>query len=232
MSTALTWPEIALRLALASLAGALIGLNRGEHDRRAGLRTNLLVCLAAALSMIQMNLLLPTSGKTNASFAVMDVMRLPLGILSGMGFIGAGAILRRGEFVLGVTTAATLWFVTILGLCFGGGQIILGLVGMTLGLAVLWGLKQIEDHWKQECHARLTIIFEGKALDERELTRRLAVEDYQAGAWAVSECKRPSPRRELSCDVRWRCHPTKMYLPDWLKELSDDSRISKVEWKP
>ena len=61
-----------------------------------------------------------------------DLMRLPLGILSGMGFIGAGAILRKGEMVLGVTTAATLWMVTMLGLCFGAGKILLGTAGLGL----------------------------------------------------------------------------------------------------
>ena len=50
-------------------------------------------------------------------------MRLPLGILSGVGFIGAGAILRRGDTVRGVTTAATIWLVTVVGRCFGGGQL-------------------------------------------------------------------------------------------------------------
>jgi len=141
MPTTLGWSEIALRLALTVVAGSLIGLNRGEHGRPAGLRTTLLVCLAASVAMIQTNLLLMTVGKTQDSFVVMDIMRLPLGILSGMGFIGAGAIVRRDNIVLGVTTAATLWFVTVIGLCFGGGQIILGLVSLGLGLMVLWGLK-------------------------------------------------------------------------------------------
>jgi putative Mg2+ transporter-C (MgtC) family protein len=93
----------------------LIGINRSEHGHAAGLRTTLLVCLAASLSMLQVNLLLPMTGKTSSSFAVMDLMRLPLGILSGMGFIGAGAIVRKDNFVHGLTTAATLWFVTGLG---------------------------------------------------------------------------------------------------------------------
>ena len=57
----------------------------------------MLVALAAAISMIQVNLLLPTAGKPSNSFVVMDLMRLPLGVLSGMGFIGAGAIVRRNE---------------------------------------------------------------------------------------------------------------------------------------
>ena len=112
MPLTLTWQEIALRLALATLVGAAVGFDRGDHGRPAGLRTTLLVCLAAAVAMIEANLLLVTSGKALDSFATLDVMRLPLGILTGRGFIGGGAILRRDGFVLGVTRAA-LWFVTV-----------------------------------------------------------------------------------------------------------------------
>src|ERR1700758_4582422 len=137
MPTTLAWGDVALRLALTVVAGALIGFDRGEHGRPAGLRTTILVCLAAAFAMLLANALLPTSGKTERSFATFDVMRLPLGILTGMGFIGAGTILRRGDLIIGVTTAATLWFVTVIGLCFGGGQIGLGLVGLGLAIAAL-----------------------------------------------------------------------------------------------
>jgi putative Mg2+ transporter-C (MgtC) family protein len=114
MSTTITWQDIALRLSLAFVAGACIGFNRGEHGRPAGLRTTLLVCLAACIAMLQANLMLGTIGKKPDSFVNFDVMRLPLGILTGVGFIGGGAILRRDNLVLGVTTAATLWFVTVI----------------------------------------------------------------------------------------------------------------------
>src|ERR1700723_126411 len=139
MPLILTWHDIALRLALSVAAGGLIGLDRGEHGRPAGLRTTLLVCLAAAVAMIQAKLLLATTGKTSDSFISLDLMRLPLGILTGMGFIGEGAVLRRDGLVFGVTTAATLWFVTVIGLCLGGGQIALGLAGLVLGLRVVGG---------------------------------------------------------------------------------------------
>jgi putative Mg2+ transporter-C (MgtC) family protein len=119
MPTHLGSAEIAVRLLCTLLAGALVGFDRGEHGRPAGLRTTMRVSMAASLSMIQANLLLPVAGKAGDSFVVMDLMRLPLGMLSGMGFIGAGAIVRRDNFVVGVTTAATLWFVTVIGLCFG-----------------------------------------------------------------------------------------------------------------
>ncbi len=134
----LSWQEIALRLALAFAAGGLIGFNRTEHGRPAGLRTTILVCLAACVSMIQVNLLLPLAGRHPDSFVMNDLMRLPLGILTGMGFIGGGAILRKGDLVLGVTTAATLWFVTVIGLCIGGGQLGLGIAGTLIGMLVLW----------------------------------------------------------------------------------------------
>src|SRR5258708_5241154 len=105
MVATLGWHEIALRLALTLVAGGLIGINRGERGRPAGLRTTLLVCLAASVAMIEANVLLATVGKASDSFVVLDPMRLPLGVLSGIGFIGGGAILRRDDLVLGVTTA-------------------------------------------------------------------------------------------------------------------------------
>jgi putative Mg2+ transporter-C (MgtC) family protein len=88
--------------------------------------------------------LLATSGKSHDSFAVRDVMRLPLGVLSVIGFIGAGTILKHGQLVTGVTTAATLWFVTVVGLCFGGGQIGLGLASVAIGGVILEWLEWIE----------------------------------------------------------------------------------------
>jgi uncharacterized membrane protein YhiD involved in acid resistance len=112
MSPELHWPAIAFRLVLTVLGGGLLGADRSRTGHPAGLRTTLLVAMAASVSMIQMNLLLPTNGKPADSYAVMDLMRLPLGILTGVGFIGAGAIVRKGDLVLGITTAATLWFAT------------------------------------------------------------------------------------------------------------------------
>src|SRR6201998_1425306 len=154
------WWDIALRLVLSALASAAMGVNRGTEDRPVGLRTTMLVTLAAAISMIQVNLLLPITGKGQDSFAVMDLMRLPLGILSGMGFIGAGAILRRGNLVRGVTTAATLWFATVIGLCFGGGQIRLGLIASALGILALTGLRHVDYSVIQERHGTLMLTTE------------------------------------------------------------------------
>src|SRR5262245_61760234 len=131
MPTSITWSDVVVRLALATAAAALVGFNRGEHGHTAGLRTTILVGVAAAASMIQVNLIVAMAGAKPSS-VTLDPMRLPMGVLSGMGFIGAGAILRRGSIVVGVTTAATLWYVTVMGLCFGGGQTALGLEMLAL----------------------------------------------------------------------------------------------------
>src|SRR5690349_20177190 len=111
---ALGWTDILIRLGLATAAGAAVGFNRSRRGRVAGLRTMLLVCTGASLAMIVAQLASATPGAPDAS-------RWAQGILAGMGFLGAGAIVRNGPLVSGVTTAATLWYTTILGLCFGTG---------------------------------------------------------------------------------------------------------------
>jgi putative Mg2+ transporter-C (MgtC) family protein len=126
MPLTLHWNDVVVRPLVTLIVGILIGYNRSEYGKAAGLRTTVLVCLAASVAMIQVNILLPLAGRSSSSFVMNDLMRLPLGILTGVVFIGGGAILRRGDITVGVTTAATLWVVTVIGLCIGGGQIFLG----------------------------------------------------------------------------------------------------------
>jgi putative Mg2+ transporter-C (MgtC) family protein len=133
MPITIEWPEIALRLALTVVAGTLIGLNRSEHGHSAGLRTTLLVCLAASVSMIQVNLLLPIAGKSSDSFAVLDLMRLPLGILSGMGFIGAGAIVRQGSLVARLDHSGNPMVCHGLGAVLRRGSALSGNGGLSVG---------------------------------------------------------------------------------------------------
>jgi putative Mg2+ transporter-C (MgtC) family protein len=225
------WGDIALRLALTVAAGMLIGINRSEHGHAAGLRTTVLVCLAASLSMLEVNLLLSMAGKTSSSFVQLDLMRLPLGILSGMGFIGAGAIVRKDNFVHGLTTAATLWFVTGLGLCFGGGQLALGMVGLALGIAVLEGLKRVESQWRQDRHAMLSVVMGPHGPTEEELTSKLQAGGYVISPWGVVSFDQ-NRQRELRTEVRWRARPHEAHSPAFLQEVVDHPGVLRLEWKP
>jgi putative Mg2+ transporter-C (MgtC) family protein len=214
----LTWPEIALRLALSALAGGVIGFDRGEQGRPAGLRTTLLVCLAASVAMIEANLLLNTGGKAPDSFATLDVMRLPLGILTGMGLIGGGVILRRDGFVLGVTTAATLWFVTVLGLCFGRGQIALGIGASVLGVLVLSGLRWFEQRMKQDQQGILTLTTAADQPTEQEIQATVRNAGYEIILFSAAYIDQ-SLQRQLKLKLQWRGVPGHSNTPPFLRDL-------------
>jgi putative Mg2+ transporter-C (MgtC) family protein len=224
------WDDIALRLFLTVVAAAIIGAERGEHGRPAGLRTTLLVGLAAAISMIQVNLLMPIHGKAPDSFAVFDLMRLPLGILTGVGFIGAGAILRKDSEVLGVTTAATLWFVTVVGLCLGGGQIILGSVATALGLLVLVALKPLEKNWKRDQRASLTVLVGSAGLSQTEIAQNARNAGYKVAAQSVTH-DAINGTREMRYRLDWLARPEIMQAPAFVAELAARPHTLKVIWQ-
>lgn len=142
--------DIIVRLVLTVFAGALLGFNREARGHAAGLRTTILVALAASIAMIQANILLSLDGKQSSSFAVMDLMRLPLGIFTGVGFLGGGAILKKGGSITGLTTAATLWIATVIGLCFGGGQLGLGGISTAFGMITLSAMAWIDARIRRE----------------------------------------------------------------------------------
>lgn len=203
MPTTLHWFDIVIRLALSVLAGTLVGFNRGESGKVAGLRTTLLVCLAACLAMLQVNALLAQAGKQPGSFAVLDLMRLPLGILSGVGFIGAGTILRQDGLVIGVTTAATLWFVTVIGLCLGGGQLLLGMSGLALGMVVLWGFEYVERRMSRQKTALLTVEYDGTGACRQKMIERLRREGCRISTRGF-QLKAGAATVEERFDVHWR----------------------------
>jgi putative Mg2+ transporter-C (MgtC) family protein len=225
-----TWPDISVRLLCAIAAGAAFGLNRSEHGRTAGLRTSILVCVAACLAMVQVNLLLSLAGRASDSFVMNDLMRLPLGILSGIGFIGAGAIVRRDNFVAGVTTAATIWFLTVLGLCFGGGQIALGLAGSVIGIAVLGGLKRVEKRMMQDRQGTLRIVIEPAGPAEREIRAMLQNDGLRIASCGF--CGSQAGQREMVCELQWRGRPDDAGPHEVLERLMIRNGVTRIEWAP
>ena len=228
MPTTLPWTDIAIRVVFTIVAGAAFGINRGEKGRTAGLRTTILVSLAACIAMILANRLTLSADPSTPSNPG-DPLRIPLGVLSGMGFIGAGAILRRDDIVIGVTTAATVWFVTIMGLCFGSGQLGLGTVAAILGLAVLGGMEWAENLLPRERHAVLILTMASPGPPEAALRSRIG-KGFHAAPRAV-EFAAGSRHTILTYDVVWHSRRTDSTLPAFLQEFNADAAISSVNWR-
>jgi putative Mg2+ transporter-C (MgtC) family protein len=235
MPVTLTWEQIALRILLAAVASFLIGYNRDERGKRLGIRTTMLVCLAAALAMLQANLLMNSTGKSPTSFVVLDLMRLPLGILSGIGFIGAGAILHKDGLVRGVTTAATMWFVTVLGLLFGGGQLILGIASTALALFILWSLRWVENKMPTHRTGSLSLRFKGagnaaELLSEDDLRQRLQAVGFVIKDWTVDYCA--AELHSIQCEVEWSVKGrTQPQTPALIRELTAHPCVSSLLWR-
>ena len=224
----LGWDDIALRLALTLAAGIVLGFDRSERGKAAGMRTTLLVCLAASVAMIQVNFLLPLAGRTSDSFVMNDLMRLPLGILTGVGFIGGGAILRRDDIVVGVTTAATLWLATVVGLCFGGGQLGLGMIATALGLFALWGLRLLEGNLRQERSATLALEVENGGPSEDEIRRRIG--DAALTITSTSISLAPGARRNLNFTLRYATAADETQVPPLVSALAREAGVTKIDW--
>ncbi|MBV8964166.1 MAG: MgtC/SapB family protein [Hyphomicrobiales bacterium] len=229
MPQTLTTGDIALRLALAVAAGFLIGFNRSAHEHPAGLRTTLLVCVAAAVAMIQANILLVTTQNQEGHTLTLDLMRLPLGILTGVGFIGGGAILRQDGLVQGVTTAATLWLVTVIGLCFGGGQNGLGAAATVIGFITLWALKWAEPLMLRSRHGTLTIETSGEGPDEAAIETLVQGAGFTIDVRTILEQAEPMKSR-----CRLRLHYTVSREHDrpreLLEQVSSLHGVASVEW--
>ena len=230
MTPDLTPWDIALRIICTLAGSALIGINRGEGGRSAGLRTTMLVCLAASASMLLANSLLQTTLAKGGGFTTFDVMRLPLGVLSGMGFIGAGAILHKENLTFGVTTAASLWYATIPGLCFGSGHLGLGAILTILGLLILWAVQLAEQHWKRKKSAQLSVTMASSAtVTLEQITALLAGEGYR---WSKIGVESEAGVRRIQGEVVWYGADVDITLPAFLKSLETVSGVERVRWSP
>jgi putative Mg2+ transporter-C (MgtC) family protein len=233
MPPTVEWSDLLVRLVLALVAGTALGLNRTERGMTAGLRTTLLVTLAAAISMIQVNLLLGTEGKRPASFSSMDPMRLPLGVLTGMGFIGAGAIIRKGNRISGVTTAATLWIATILGLCFGAGHHGVGILALATTLVILLVLKRLELSLPQEQRGTLTVGTASSGPSDHEIRQVIEAAGARAASFSViyPGKEKSALRQRISCEVHWKARPDGPQVPPFVRQLLDRPGVHAVRWQ-
>jgi putative Mg2+ transporter-C (MgtC) family protein len=138
MTPTLSDLELAQRLITAALLGALLGIEREWKNKEAGLRTNILIAIGSALfTLMSIEL---TDGKTG------DPSRIAAQIVTGIGFLGAGAIMRTNGGIHGLTTAATIWVNAAIGIAAGGGEYHLAFIATAVTLAVLLLLPPMEKY--------------------------------------------------------------------------------------
>ncbi|AET91898.1 MgtC/SapB transporter [Burkholderia sp. YI23] len=134
--------ELVSRLVMAAALGSVIGFERERLAWAAGLRTHMLVCVGSALFMIVSAF--GFADALTADHVVLDPSRVAAQVVSGIGFLGAGSILLRGEIVRGLTTAASLWSVAAIGLAVGGGLYTASIAATAIILVILAGIKPLE----------------------------------------------------------------------------------------
>jgi putative Mg2+ transporter-C (MgtC) family protein len=139
----LNWDEALLRLALAAVLGGLIGVERELREREAGLRTHLLVAVGSALFTIVGAYGFHSFLASGQAVVRADPTRIAAQIVTGIGFLGAGAIIRQGLSIRGLTTAATLWVVAAIGLASGAGYYSAAVITTGVALVALWPLRAL-----------------------------------------------------------------------------------------
>lgn len=168
--TEIPWYEIFLRLAAALVAGGAIGFERERDSQPAGLRTHMILALGAALVMI-------LSINIAVEFGS-DPARLAAQVVSGIGFLGAGAILRFGFNVKGLTTASTLWTTAMVGMAIGYGYYLVALFAVVIMLVVLTLVERFEKKFVRVNIMRTVVIdvhdHEGILREVRKTMTKLA----------------------------------------------------------
>jgi putative Mg2+ transporter-C (MgtC) family protein len=160
--------EMILRLLAALGAGALIGYERSFHGRPAGLRTHVLVCLASALLMLVT--VFEDQWVRSQGEARLDPTRMAQGIMTGIGFLGAGVIVKEGLNVRGLTTAASIWITAAIGILAGVGLYLPMVVSVILALSVLSLFRWIEMRVPTQAYYNFDVKYESDGnLNEDEL---------------------------------------------------------------
>ncbi|HSM36368.1 MAG TPA: MgtC/SapB family protein [Longimicrobiales bacterium] len=211
--TSVPWEAIG-RLGLAILLGGLIGAERELHDRAAGLRTIMLVSGGAALFTIYS----PVLGGAD------DPVRIMAGVVSGVGFLGAGVILREGGRVSGITTAATIWIAAAVGMGAGAGFYVLAPVAALMVLVVLSAFYLVENRIDTAREVRtydLTLPLRYDKVAELETAFR------ESSLHVTSHRLHKHPDRIL---LRWRATGRPAAHDDIVRLLFSDEEVSEVRY--
>ncbi len=218
------------RLVLAALLGAVVGLEREYHGRAAGLRTHMLVCLGAALITMSGMIL---SGESASVGMNHTQSRIIAGVVTGIGFLGAGAIIRMNTMIRGLTTAACIWFIAAIGVTCGLGEAYYAAVSTGIALVILMLLPFLERYIASLKYRE--VLVRGVNTDTSVLLEKCRAVFLDAGIVIHDvdiDIESEKKTEELSIDllfhIRIRNMEEKVEL---IEKLSGVSGVSRVLWQ-
>lgn len=221
----ITWQEIFIRLLLASVLGAVIGLERERKDLAAGMRTHMMVCLGSSLIMIVSAFgFSDILGTPNVS---LDPSRIAAQVVSGIGFIGAGTIMfLKQKIIRGLTTAAGLWTVAAIGLAVGGGMYFAAMICTVLAIFILWIIQPLEKRifakFKSK-YVRIVVTDRNKSF--QIIDRIFSSKIFEVESFSFDEDENDS----YTIAFRFKTFD-KSGLALFVKELHAESEIKEINW--
>lgn len=229
--------EILIRLGLAIIIGFVVGLERERNHRPAGIKTHILVCMGATvISLIQIEMVADVIAKVASNPDLADVLKTDYGrlgaqVISGIGFLGAGTIMRTRGSIKGLTTAATLWLVACVGLGIGMGYYKISIIAIALVMIILTILKYFQEKIEHRGKLKnLDIVFKNKKetmafIFDYFITRNISVKNIEF----VEE----SDEFALNSKVVFRCNysivlPASLDFQSVINELCMEDNIIKI----
>ncbi len=221
--------DLATKLLVATFLSGLIGLEREFHGRAAGLRTHILVCLGATIIMASSQTI-QTHFELQGSDSVfrIDPWRLAAGIVTGIGFLGGGTILKSKDLIRGLTTAACVWFIAAVGIVVGLGLYIPAAMGTIVGFLVLIGLDPIGHKIPSVKYSQITIISEVNPAEEIEAQCHEILKKYPITVQNTSiSADAKTQQKTLTLNIRSRRIKNKHTI---IKEIFDIPHVQHVDW--
>ncbi|MCR4437774.1 MAG: MgtC/SapB family protein [bacterium] len=219
-----------LQMLLAVVLGATVGFERALHGRPAGLRTHALVCVGSTMIMLTARGLASVSpeGSLLARITV-DPGRIAAGIITGIGFLGAGSIIKSGDFVRGLTTAACLWFVAALGITIGEGFYLLSVVATAIALFVLIVLDRFEHRFAHVVYRCLRVVV---PMTERHEAERAFREILSREGLRIQDTQYVLKPKAGVAQVIFRLRgTTRSGGSGFLEKLSSVRGVTTLEWR-
>lgn len=220
----LDWWEISLRMVLAAIFGAAIGLERERKEWAAGMRTHMMVCVGSALMMLVSSF--GFSDILGSEFVELDPSRVASQIISGIGFIGAGTILfQKPNRVLGLTTASGLWTVAGIGMATGGGMYFAASAATVLSLLILWGMQPIQKRYSAKFYNKNLNIVLAPGTNAKEIVDELL--DDKSIDFANFSVTKIQNETIIELYLNKASHATLSKIVD---RLNQNPAVTKITW--